>query len=111
MELIIESNENTLIVGFKGELDHHTAQEVRNEIDSTYKNRRLKNVILDLQGLNFMDSSGIGLIMGRYKNAKENNGKVALINVSSRVEKILTMSGILKIVNIYENKSIALDNM
>lgn len=94
-----------LIVRFNGELDHHTAKEIREKIDSTYSDNLLKNIVIDLSNLQFMDSSGIGLIMGRYKLASNNNGKIYLINVSDRVKKILNMSGILKIVKIIDNLS------
>lgn len=103
-------NEN-LIVKFIGEIDHHTAQEIRKEIDEKYKNQLLRNIIFDLEGVNFMDSSGIGLIMGRYKATKANNGLLMLVNVNSRMEKILKISGVLKIVQIYKNQVDALNNI
>lgn len=110
MKLTFEVKDKNLIVNFHGELDHHTAEEIRKEIDGIYSMRMLNNIILDLQNLNFMDSSGIGLIMGRYKLVNENNGRIFLVNVGSRVEKILKMSGILKIVNIRSSIEDALNN-
>ncbi len=66
-----------LIVAFEGgELDHHTTEEARMKIDSLYYDNNLSNMILDLRKLNFMDSSGIGLIMGRYRNCKERQGGI-----------------------------------
>ncbi|MTI49185.1 anti-sigma F factor antagonist [Sporosalibacterium faouarense] len=111
MQLHFNVKDENLIVRFTGELDHHTAQEIRNKIDNKYKNDMLKNIILDLKGINFMDSSGIGLIMGRYKTTRANDGSLVLINVNSRMEKILTMSGILKIVKVYRNEDEALHNI
>ncbi|WP_352419877.1 anti-sigma F factor antagonist [Proteiniborus sp.] len=101
MRISLNTRDKILIVNFNGELDHHSAEEIRKEIDKIYFEKRLRSIVLDLKNLNFMDSSGIGLIMGRYKNVFENGGKLYLINVSSRVEKILRMSGILKIVQMY----------
>jgi len=105
VRLEFEVINKNLLVRFNGELDHHTAADIRGKIDNFYSNNLLKNIIIDLNSLQFMDSSGIGLIMGRYKLSSNNNGKVYLINVSSRVEKILSMSGILKIVTIINNLS------
>lgn len=101
----------TLVVSFSGELDHHTAENIRKKIDSYYDEKMLKNIVLDLDNLNFMDSSGIGLILGRYKKAMNNNGKLLLANASTRVKKILVMSGITKIIKIYDSVSNALDNI
>ena len=67
---------NYLIVHLDGELDHHSSEEVRNKIDSKYYDENLLNLVLDLRKVNFMDSSGIGLVMGRYKNCKEQGGNV-----------------------------------
>lgn len=103
MRISLDTRDKMLIVNFNGELDHHYAEEIRKEIDKVYFERRLVHIVLDLERLNFMDSSGIGLIMGRYKNVSDNGGKLLLVNVSSRVEKILKMSGVLKIVQIYNS--------
>lgn len=103
MKILLDTRDKMLIVNFNGELDHHSAEEIRKEIDKIYYERRLVHIVLDLKKLNFMDSSGIGLIMGRYKNVSDNGGKLFLVNVSSRVEKILRMSGILKIVQMYNS--------
>ncbi|NMB08779.1 MAG: anti-sigma F factor antagonist [Tissierellia bacterium] len=101
MRLSTEIIKDNLIIRLEGELDHHTSEEVRRKIDSEYYNNNLLNMVLDLGGLNFMDSSGIGLIMGRYKNCKEQGGKLSIVNINSKVERILEMSGLMKIVNIY----------
>lgn len=111
MQVIFEVRDKNLIVRFNGELDHHSAEDIRKKIDEEYRRKMLKNIVLDLKGINFMDSSGIGLIMGRYKSTNGNNGKLALINVNPRMEKILTMSGIMKLVKIFENEVEALSNL
>lgn len=100
MELEFTVKDLNLLVNFEGELDHHTAKQARESIDRAYDSKNVKNIIIDLHQLNFMDSSGIGLLMGRYKIASQNGGKLFLKNVSDRVEKILKMSGMLKIVTI-----------
>ncbi len=111
MQVNFDVKDKNLIVRFIGELDHHSAEDIRKSIDEEYRKKMLKNIVLDLKGISFMDSSGIGLIMGRYKNAQGNNGKLALINVNPRMEKILFMSGILKIVKVYQSEVEALSNI
>lgn len=111
MQLNFYTEGKTLVVGFNGELDHHTAESIRKEIDNYYDQKLMKNIILDLDNLKFMDSSGIGLILGRYKKAMNNGGKLLLVNVNTRVMRILEMSGITKIIKIYDSISNALENI
>jgi stage II sporulation protein AA (anti-sigma F factor antagonist) len=101
LRLSTEVLDDNLIITLEGELDHHSSEEIRKKIDSEYYNNNLKNIVLDLGNLNFMDSSGIGLIMGRYKNCKEQYGKLSIVNINSKVERILEMSGLMEIVHIY----------
>jgi len=91
-----------MIVKLKGELDHHTSEEARKKIDQKYYSNNLTNIILDLRELNFMDSSGIGLIMGRYKNCADRNGMISIVSTSPYINRMLKMSGILKLANIYQ---------
>lgn len=111
MYLSVEKHKNNLLVQFKGELDHHTTENVRQKIDNQYFDQRLKNIILDLRGLTFMDSSGIGLIMGRYRNCIEKNGSVAIVSDNNYVDKMLKMSGLLKIIKVYTTIESAIENL
>ena len=95
MHLSVENYKNNLLVELKGELDHHSSENTRQKIDQQYFDQRLKNIILDLRGLTFMDSSGIGLIMGRYRNCLERKGSIVIVSDNVYVEKILKMSGLL----------------
>jgi len=90
-----------LIVKLSGELDHHTSESLRNKIDQHYSAHNLSNIIFDLTDLKFMDSSGIGLIMGRYKMCKERNGSVSIVSTSPYINRILKMSGIYKIIKVF----------
>jgi stage II sporulation protein AA (anti-sigma F factor antagonist) len=109
--LSVEKHKNNLLVQFKGELDHHTTENIRQKIDQQYFDQRLKNIILDLRGLTFMDSSGIGLIMGRYRNCIEKKGTVAIVSDNSYVDKMLNMSGLLKIIQVYTSIESAAENL
>ncbi len=103
MNLSMKVINEYLIVSLNGELDHHTSEEIRKKVDQKYFNQNLKNIILDLRGLKFMDSSGIGLVMGRYKNCKEKNGDVAIVSTNPYINRMLNMSGLPKIINIYSS--------
>ncbi len=111
MNLKLEVIDKTMIIQFDGELDHHTAQEIREEIDRTIEVKSIKNLIFDLSNLKFMDSSGIGVVIGRYKVINKKGGKVGVINVNPHVNKIFEMSGLFKIINKYSDKNEAFSNM
>ena len=82
----------------EGEIDHHTAASLRTVIDDALVQGCPKELVMDFSGVTFMDSSGIGLVMGRYKTALAQNCKVRVINVSDRDMRVMKMSGLGKIV-------------
>ncbi len=81
-----------------GELDHSSALSVRNSIDAIIADRHVRRIIFDLSGLNFMDSSGLGVIMGTYKRLAARGGEVAVKNVPAAINRIFDISGIYSIV-------------
>ncbi|MBO5064649.1 MAG: STAS domain-containing protein [Clostridia bacterium] len=95
-------NKSTVIYAFiKGEIDHHSAPEIRENIDDAillYENAKL--VVLDFGGVTFMDSSGVGLVMGRYRLASQQGKKIRVDNLSDRDFRIMKMSGIPKLAEI-----------
>lgn len=110
MQLLLDTIDENLIVKFKGELDHHGSEKAREKIDEWYYDKVKKNIIFDLRELKFMDSSGIGLVMARYKMCRENGGKVLIVNDNPNIQRILRMSGILKIIDVYSSIDNALKN-
>lgn len=96
--------ENCLTIYLPGELDHHNAEDIRKEADKLINKSHIKYVIFDFGGTNFMDSSGIGVIMGRYRMIYLLGGEVWAVHASERMRKILTMSGVTKIMQIYEEE-------
>lgn len=111
MQLQFKMIEKTLIVSINGEIDHHTSEEVRNDIDKNIDKYSAKNVILDLSNVNFMDSAGIGVILGRYKKVMAVGGKASIVNKRSQLKRVLEISGIPRICSVYDNIDIALGNM
>ncbi|HJA99822.1 MAG TPA: anti-sigma factor antagonist [Candidatus Mediterraneibacter merdavium] len=94
--------ENCLTIYLPREVDHHNAEEIKREADAVIDRNHIKYVIFDFQKTDFMDSSGIGVIMGRYKTICLIGGEVWAVHASERIKKILTLSGVTKIMQIYE---------
>ena len=84
-----------MYVYLKGEIDHHTAPGIRETVDEAIiANEMVKMVVLDFGGVSFMDSSGVGLVMGRYRLIAPADKKLKVHNLSERDYKIMKMSGI-----------------
>lgn len=111
MDIEFEMNENTLVIRLSGEIDHHTCVEVREKIDREYQKKRAKNMLFDFENIQFMDSSGIGLLMTRYRNVAICGGSIALYNISPKVDKLLEISGIYKLMKPYADKDHALKSL
>jgi len=107
----IKHYRNILIVELNGELDHHTADTVRQEMDEAIIKASVKHLIINAKQLEFMDSSGIGVILGRYKLIKAKQGKMLICNMNETIAKLLELSGIFKIIDTYENESDALSSL
>lgn len=98
--------ENCLTIFLPRELDHHNAEKIRRQSDRLIEKNHIKCVIFDFGETNFMDSSGIGVIMGRYRMVYLLGGEVWAVNTNERMKKILTMSGVTKIIQIYEEEEV-----
>lgn len=81
----------------EGELDHHTAREMREAIDSAIELNMPTLLILDFNNVNFMDSSGIGLVMGRYRNLVKTGAQLHIVNTSAQIHKMMKLAGIEKL--------------
>ena len=103
--LLLQEEEKILRITLGGEIDHHNAVSIRSDIDEQILLRRPSKAVLDLSGIDFMDSSGIGLIMGRYAKMKAIGGELCVLNPNERVLKILKMAGLEKIVSIEYTKN------
>ena len=86
----MNSTGEVLTVYLQGEIDHHSAKNMREEIDSAVDFNMPSLLILDFGEVTFMDSSGIGLVMGRFKNLQKNGAKLNLSNLSGNIYKIMT---------------------
>lgn len=95
-----EMRDDVLEVKLTGEIDHHSALHVRSDIDGLIFECRPQRVILDLSEISFMDSSGLGLIMGRYSLIKDLGGTLSLRSPTVAVMKILTLAGMERMIKI-----------
>ena len=86
--------EKTLYVILSGELDEHNAFKTRITLDDIFSKPNFEQVIIDLSELEFMDSTGIGVLVGRYKKLKERNIPIFICNPSSHAERIFKMTGL-----------------
>lgn len=102
MEIKLFGDKRTVLVRIMQELDHHAAAEIRKKTDAKIKSSNAINVVFDFSSVEFMDSSGIGLIMGRYKMAKILGGKVVIYGAGKQIQRIIEMSGIDRLVKIYK---------
>lgn len=108
MQLRLIAEKHALLVSIDGELDHHSAGMVREVIDKEIKRSNAVNIVFDFRNLNFMDSSGIGVIMGRYKVVKKLGGEMVIFSPTQAVRHIIEMSGLEKIVKLTNNLENAL---
>jgi stage II sporulation protein AA (anti-sigma F factor antagonist) len=97
MQSSFQVTDDILIAVAYGEIDHHTASKLRDEIDEAMTAFHCRHLILDMKRVSFMDSSGIGVVLGRYKKIKRKGGKLYVTGCSDYIEKILHMAGVFKV--------------
>ena len=86
-----------MVVRLQGDLDHHVTERIREEIDDKTVKNRVRKIIFDFRNVGFMDSSGIGLLMGRYRKIRDGGGEIYVSNVGYAMQRIFRMSGLYKI--------------
>lgn len=100
--------ENVLVVKLAGEIDHHEAAQLRKEWQRYIQREGVIHVILNLAEVHFMDSSGIGVILGRYKEIIAQGGELVVCHVTAPVERLFTMAGLYKIIRVEQSEEQAL---
>ena len=94
----------TLKIKLRGEIDHHTAAVVRVNIDELIRSRVPRILSLDMSAVDFMDSSGLGLIMGRYSLMQSTGGEMYVLDPSPATEKIMNLAGMERMVKIKRSR-------
>ena len=100
MELRFTKRNQTLIAHISGEIDHHTSGELRLKIDRALEQISGKNIIFCFREVTFMDSSGIGVLIGRCKKMGYGGGEVVAEHLSERIQKIFVVSGLHKMIRV-----------
>ena len=100
MQMKAYSSEGNLIVKLEGEIDHHTSAEIRDGLDRMIAETKPKTLILELADIDFMDSSGLGLVLGRFRRLNDIGSTMYIKNPGARTERILSMAGVDKLIKI-----------
>lgn len=98
METLYEIKGKTLVVYMPEDIDHHVAELITEHTDWFITSNNIINIVFDFKNTEFMDSSGIGVVMGRYKLMRKLGGKVTMQNINDTVNRIFTVSGVNKII-------------
>lgn len=94
MAVEIKIKGEVMTASLSGELDHHTARDMRNAIDNAVELNMPSLLILDFSGISFMDSSGIGLVMGRYRLISKNGAQLHITGASPQIYKVMRLAGL-----------------
>ncbi|MDD6269624.1 MAG: anti-sigma factor antagonist [Oscillospiraceae bacterium] len=100
MTVALQNDKTCLIAALSGELDHHSVRNIREEIDTAISEQQPEKLALDFGGVTFMDSSGIGLILGRCKIMGGIGGTTAIWNPPPHIRRVMKLSGIERIARI-----------
>ncbi|HOQ09115.1 MAG TPA: anti-sigma F factor antagonist [Syntrophomonadaceae bacterium] len=101
---------DTLVVRITGELDMLVTDQLRQAIDQRLDTAGIRTLVLNLEKVTFIDSSGLGVIIGRYKKVRAQQGRMYIVGASPSVEKILHFSGINKLVPLYRSEKDVVSN-
>ncbi len=104
MSNVCTTKDDLIIVRLRNDLDHHVTEQIRDEIDNTIMQTKIFRLAFDFRNVNFMDSSGIGLLMGRYKKIKPVGGEIFVSNLNLQMRRIFNIFGLRKITS--ENRQI-----
>ena len=98
MKVSAKLNKDNLYVFLEGEIDQSVAGELRIKLDEYLESVKVKNVILNMRLLTFMDSTGVGLIMGRYKKLQQKNIAMFINEPNKQIDKVIKVSGLYSII-------------
>ncbi|UII54707.1 anti-sigma F factor antagonist [Cytobacillus spongiae] len=111
LNIDLEVKNNVLCIRLSGELDHHTADTLREQATKAIEDFGIRHIILNLEHLSFMDSSGLGVILGRYKQIKTMHGEMVVCAISPAVQRLFEMSGLFKIIRLEATEEFALERL
>lgn len=106
MTVTIQQTDDCMTAVLEGELDHHCAGSIRKEIDAAVWDQEPVLLYLDFHLVTFMDSSGIGLIMGRHQLMQSLGGQVLILDPPQHIRRVLRISGIERIAKVVSSKEV-----
>lgn len=107
----LEVKQDVLCIRLAGELDHHAAEELRSKVTEAIDKNKILHIVLNLEKLTFMDSSGLGVILGRYKQIKMKHGEMVVCAITPSVQRLFEMSGLFKIIRLEDSEQFALERL
>jgi stage II sporulation protein AA (anti-sigma F factor antagonist) len=111
LNIELETKNDVLCIRLSGELDHHTADELRERATAVIEKNDIRHIVLNLEHLSFMDSSGLGVILGRYKQIKQVHGEMVVCAISPAIQRLFDMSGLFKIIKMEPTEEFALQRL
>jgi anti-sigma B factor antagonist len=102
-----EINNNTMGINIEGEIDVYTSPKVKEALNDLIQKGNY-NIIVNLEGVSYIDSTGLGVLIGALKRVKENNGDIKLVCTNLQIKKIFDITGLIKIFEIYDSEELAL---
>lgn len=111
MKIAKKLSGSILIVEVVGELDHHSAADLKAEIADELEKGMVRHIILNLAGLSFMDSSGLGVILGRYKELNKWQGRMLACELQPVVEKLFRLTGLNKLIPVHASLDSCLEEL
>jgi stage II sporulation protein AA (anti-sigma F factor antagonist) len=111
LHIEMEVKQDVLCIRLSGELDHHSADGLRDQAAKAIENEQIHHIVLNLENLSFMDSSGLGVILGRYKQIKQRNGEMIVCAISPPIQRLFEMSGLFKIIRLELTEEYALQSL
>ena len=95
---------NILLIRLKGELDQFGSNKIKTRVSEVMVKYQIKHLIINFENLSFMDSTGIGFMIGRYYDFKKNGGKVIICSMNNIIKRIFNISGLQKICSVVKNE-------
>lgn len=108
MELNFKRKNKTIIILISGEIDHHTSGELRRQTESALTELGGRNIIFGFREVTFMDSSGIGMMIGRYKQLQAFGGRIAIACANEKITEIIRLSGLTQLLPVFDTLEEAL---
>ncbi|EGL82492.1 anti-sigma-factor antagonist [Caldalkalibacillus thermarum TA2.A1] len=111
LQVEFTTREDVLIIRLAGELDHHTAEQLRRQAEQKLNEQEVRHILLNLEDLTFMDSSGLGVILGRYKQISQQGGQMIVCAISPTIYRLFELSGMFKILKFVDSEEQALKTL